>query len=194
MAEITSKTGLIGTKYSKPEINQYLISRQRLHQKLNNSLMCKLTIVIAPAGYGKTTAVLDWLGKCGLTAAWLSVDSYDNNPVVFWQYVCTALDGISGGISKDTEYVFSSMELLKANIHINILIDRLSEVKSDFLLVLDDLHLITDSSILEGLSYLIDYLPAKMHLVFISRTEPEMKLAKYRIKWQTQRLAERDLR
>lgn len=83
---------------------------------------------------------------------------------------------------------------MKANIHINILIDRLSEVKSDFLLVLDDLHLITDSSILEGLSYLIDYLPAKMHLVFISRTEPEMKLAKYRIKWQTQRLAERDLR
>lgn len=106
MAEITSKTGLIGTKYSKPEINQYLISRQRLHQKLNNSLMCKLTIVIAPAGYGKTTAVLDWLGKCGLTAAWLSVDSYDNNPVVFWQYVCTALDGISGGISKDTNMFF----------------------------------------------------------------------------------------
>ena len=194
MAEITSGTGLIGTKYSRPGVNQYLISRQRLHQKLNNSLKSRLAMVTAPAGYGKTTAVLDWLGKCGLPAAWMSVDSNDNNPVVFWRYVCTALDGISNGLGKDTEYVFSSLELLKANIHINILIDRLWSVQSDFLLVLDDLHLITDSSILQGLSYLIDYLPAKMHLVFISRRSPELELARHRIKWQTQRLEEKDLR
>lgn len=194
MAEIAYKTGLIGTKYSKPGINQYLISRRRLHQRLDNSLICKLTLVTAPAGYGKTTAVLDWLEKCGLSAAWVSVDSYDNNPVVFWRYVCTALDGISDGLSKDTEYVFSSLELLKANIHINILIDRLSGVQSDFLLVLDDLHLITDSSILQGLSYLIDYLPAKMHLIFISRMGPELELARHRIKWQAQGLEEKDLR
>ncbi|HWR60345.1 MAG TPA: LuxR C-terminal-related transcriptional regulator, partial [Clostridia bacterium] len=154
----------------------------------------KLTIVMAPAGYGKTTAVLDWLGKYGLPAAWVSVDSYDNNPIVFWRYVCTALDGISNGMSKDMEYVFSSLELMKANIHINILIDRLSGIQSDFLLVLDDLHLITDSSILEGLSCLIDYLPAQMHLLFISRTEPELNLARHRIKWQIQRLEEKDLR
>lgn len=124
MAEITSKTRLIGTKYSKPGINQYLISRQRLHQRLNNSLKSKLTMVIAPAGYGKTTAVLDWLGKCGLPVAWLSVDDYDNNPSIFWRYVCTVLDGISDCISKDAEYVFFSLELLKANIHINLLIRR----------------------------------------------------------------------
>ncbi len=186
MAEIAYKAELIGTKCSKPEINQYLISRQRLHQRLDNSLTCKLTLVMAPAGYGKTTAVLDWLDKCGLPAAWMSVDSYDNNPMVFWQYVCTALDGICNDLSKDTEYVFSSLELLKANIHINILIDRLSVVQSDFLLVLDDLHLITDSSILHGLSYLIDYLPAKMHLVFISRRSPDIELARRKIKWQLQ--------
>ncbi|SFG55093.1 LuxR family transcriptional regulator, maltose regulon positive regulatory protein [Desulfotomaculum arcticum] len=189
-----SGTGLIITKYSKPEINRYLISRQRLHQKLNDSLMCKLTMVIAPAGYGKTTVVLDWLGKCGLPAAWLSVDSYDNNPVVFWRYVCTALDSISEGISKNTGYVFSSQELLKSNIHVSVLIDRLLEVQSDFLLVLDDLHLITDSSILNGLSYLIDYLPSKMHMIIISRTEPELGLARHRIKWQMQELEEKDLR
>lgn len=194
MAEIEKNAGLIWTKYSKPGINQYLISRQRLHQKLDNSLKYKLTMVIAPAGYGKTTAVLDWLGKCGLPAAWLSLDSYDNNPVVFWRYVCTALDGICNGISKDTEYVFSSLELLKANIHINIFIDRLWSVESDFLLVLDDFHLITDSSILHGLSYLIDYLPSKMHLVFISRRSPDLELARHSIKWQIQRLDEKDLR
>ncbi len=188
------KTVLIENKYSKPEINRYFISRLHLHQKLNRSLTDKLTIVIAPAGYGKTTAVIDWLGKCDLPSAWLSLDSYDNNPVQFWRYVCTALDGFSGSISKDAEYVFSSLELLNANIHINILIDRLSEVQSDFLLVLDDLHLITDATILEGLSYLIDYLPPKMHLVFISRSEPELNLARHKIKGQVHRIDEEDLR
>ena len=194
MAEIKSGAGLIGTKYSRPGINQYLISRRRLHQKLDNSLKSKLTMVTAPAGYGKTTAVLEWLGKCALPAAWLSVDAHDNNPVSFWRYVCASLDSIADGICKDAEYVFTSLELMKANIHINILIDRLSEVQSDFLLVLDDLHAITEPSILGGLSYLIDYLPAKMHLVFISRTEPELELARHRIKWQVQRLEEKDLR
>ncbi|HBV99410.1 MAG: hypothetical protein JL50_13250 [Peptococcaceae bacterium BICA1-7] len=194
MAEITFKTGLIGTKYSRPGINQYLISRRRLHHKLDKALQSKLTMVTAPAGYGKTTAVLDWLGNCGFSAAWLSVDAHDNNPVSFWRYVCAALDGVAEGISREAEYVFSSRELLQANIHINILIDRLSEAPSDFLLVLDDLHLISEPSVLEGLSYLIDYLPAKMHLVIISRTEPEIELARHRIKWQVQRLKEKDLR
>lgn len=194
MRKIASKTGLVRTKYSKPGINQYLISRRRLQQKLKHSLTCKLTLVMAPAGYGKTTAVLDWLEKCGLPAAWISLDPQDNNPVTFWQYVCIALDEVSKGLSKETEYVFSSQELLKSNIHVNILIDRLLSVQSDFLLVLDDLHLITDPSILEGLSYLIDYMPEKMHLIIISRRVSELGLVRNRIKWQTLRLGESDLR
>lgn len=194
MAEIILSTGLIGTKYSKPGINRFFINRQRLYQKLNNSLKCKLTMVIAPAGYGKTSAVLEWLEKYNVPAAWLSLDSYDNNPVVFWQYVCAALDDAADGISKETEYVFSSQELIRANIHLNILIDRLSGLEADFLLVLDDLHSVGNPSVLEGLSYLIRYLPAKMHLVIISREKPELELVKYKIKWQVQWLGEKDLR
>lgn len=148
--DLERKAALLGTKYSKPGINPNLVTRQRLHDKLNESLKNKLTTVVAPAGYGKTTAVLEWLG----------------------------------GISKDAEYVFSSLDLLKANVHINILVDRLSEVPSDFIFVLDDLHLINEPSILEGLFYLIDYLPPNMHLIIISRTEPDMMLPRQRIKWQ----------
>lgn len=163
-------------------------------EKLRQAPECRLTLVTAPAGYGKTTAALDWLNKCGLPYAWLSLDTGDNSLVIFWRYVCAALDDIASGISKDTEYVFSSREMLNANIHINILIDRLSEVLSDFLLVLDDLHLIDDPAILAGLSYLIDYMPAKMHLIFISRTEPELELARHKVKWQVHELTEYDLR
>lgn len=185
---------MLKAKLHAPAVNTGVIPRERLGEKLRHAGECKLTLVTAPAGYGKTTAVLEWLGKCGLPYAWLSLDSLDNDPATFWRYVCASLDDIAGGIGKDAEYVFSSQELMNANIHISLLIDRLSEVPSDFLLVLDDLHLISDAAILAGLSYLIGYLPEKMHLIFISRTEPAVDLAKHRVKWQIRRLEEEDLR
>ncbi|MGE5605254.1 MAG: LuxR C-terminal-related transcriptional regulator [Bacteroidota bacterium] len=185
---------MLRAKLQAPTINKNIISREKLLQKLQRGSESKLTLIVAPAGYGKTTAVLDWLRNCGLPSAWLSVDAYDNNPVIFWRYFCNALEGIAEGISKNAEYVFASPELLKANIQINILIDRLAELESDSLLVLDDLHLISDRSILEGLSYLINYLPEKMHLMIISRTEPALETGKHRIKWQIERLDQKDLR
>lgn len=185
---------MLRAKLQAPTINKNIISREKLHQKLQRGAKSKLTLVVAPAGYGKTTAVLDWLSKCGLASAWLSVDVYDNNPVLFWRYFCAALERIAPGISQNTEYVFDSPGLLQANIQINIIIDRLTELKSDFLLVLDDLHLINEPSILDGLSYLISYLPEKMHLVIISRTESGLDTAQLRIKWQIERFDQKDLR
>jgi LuxR family transcriptional regulator, maltose regulon positive regulatory protein len=185
---------LLRAKLHAPTINKNTISREKLYQKLQRGTQSKLMLVIAPAGYGKTTAVLDWIRNCGLPSAWLSMDARDNNPVLFWNYFCAALDPIVPGISKSAAYVFDSPELLRANIHINILIDRLAELTSDALLVLDDLHTITDPSILGGLSYLISYLPEKMHLMIISRTEPGLEISKQRIKWQIGRLDQKDLR
>ncbi|MDA8222598.1 MAG: LuxR C-terminal-related transcriptional regulator [Desulfitobacterium hafniense] len=185
---------MLKAKLQAPIVNQRIISREQLQRKFRRVQECHLTLVTAPAGSGKTTAVLEWLGKCDLPWAWLSLDGGDNQPVTFWRYVCAALDKIVGGIAKDTEYVWASSEMVKAHIHLNILIDRLAEAPTDFLLVLDDLHEITEPSILKGLSYLMDYLPAKMHLILISRREPELDLARQRIKWQAQRLGEEDLR
>jgi len=185
--------GLAETKFSRPEMNKFLIHRQSLHLRLNEALFCKYTMVTAPAGYGKTSAVLDWLEASGQKAAWLSLDLRDNDPVVFWRYVCYALDEISS-ISKETDYILSSFDLLQANIQINIMIDCLSAVPADFFLVLDDLHLITEPSILKGLSCLIEYMPPQMHLILISRTEPDLDLAKDKIKWQIQQIDEKDLR
>lgn len=185
---------MLKAKLQVPPINKNIVSREMLLQKLQRGAESKLTLVIAPAGYGKTTAVLDWLRNCGLPSAWLSLDAHDNHPALFWRYFCAALDGLAAGIGKSAEYVLASPELLQANIHINILIERLAELKSDALLVLDDLHWVSDPSILEGLSYLIGYLPEKMHLIVISRTEPGLETVKHRIKWQAGRLGEKDLR
>jgi LuxR family maltose regulon positive regulatory protein len=92
---------LLRAKLHAPAINRNIIRREKLLEKLEHAKDGKLTLVTAPAGYGKTTAVLDWLGKCGLPYAWLSLDSRDNDPLTFWQYVCAALDGLTGGIAKD---------------------------------------------------------------------------------------------
>ncbi len=192
--ERPSDERLIETKYSRPRANEHIISRPHLYKKLDNSLKRKLTLVTAPSGYGKTTAVLEWLQKFGVESAWLSVDSNDNNPWRFWRYLCAALDKISPGIALETEYVFSSQELMNANIQINIIIDRLVTTDDDFLFIIDDVHLISNPVILKGLSYLIDYLPPRIHLLFISRTSPGVKLAKHSIKSQVQKLGANDLR
>jgi LuxR family maltose regulon positive regulatory protein len=175
-------------------MNPGIVSREGLAAKLRPAKARRLTLVTAPAGYGKTTAVLDWLSTCGLPFAWLSLDAKDNDPASFWQYVYTSLEDIVNGLSQDTASILSSRELIKAGIHIDVLLERLLSVPFDFLLVLDDLHLISEPAILKGLSRLIDYLPPKMHLVFISRTEPPLDLSRHRIKWQIGQLEEADLR
>lgn len=161
---------LLKTKYSIPKNNRYIVSRWGLYKKLDNSLNHKLTIVTAPSGYGKTAAVLEWVEKSGLAAAWFSADENDNDPRIFWQYICAALDSFSPGMIRDTEYVFSSQELLSANIHLNVIIYKMSEIDKDFILIIDNMHLTTDSCIMNGLSILIDYLPARMHIIIIGRT------------------------
>jgi len=192
--DFTANIGLLKTKYSKPGSNKHLLSRRILDHKLNDSLNHKLTLITAPAGYGKTTAVLKWLETITLPVAWLSLDTEDNDAIVFWRYFCAALDGILSDISKNTAYVFASQELLRANVHLSIIIDHLSNMRSDFLLILDDVHLINNQSILNALSYFITYLPENLHLTLISRTAPQLKLAKLGLKESLVRISTKDLR
>jgi LuxR family maltose regulon positive regulatory protein len=186
--------GLIHTKCQPPRISEQRVARRGLSQKLAGALKCKLTTVIAPAGYGKSTAVIDWLGQTGLPSAWVSLDAGDNHPEAFWRYICLALDGILGGVSEATSYYLSSAELLKANTHLNILIDRLSAGKNEIILALDDFHLITMPEILESLSYLINYLSANVHIILISRTAPGLELAKLRLTGDLLQITLNDLR
>lgn len=185
---------MLSAKLHTPAINKSVIKRDKLLDKLRHTTEHKLTLITAPAGYGKTTAILNWIEECGLPSAWLSLDPKDNESGVFWQYFCSSLDGIAPGLAKDTEYVFSHREMIKANMHVSIIIDRLKKIERDFVMVLDDLHYITDPDIMDGLSYLIDYIPQKMHLVFIGRSAPDFGVARHKLKWQIRLLDEKDLR
>lgn len=106
---------MLRAKLQTPTIHKNIVSRGKLLQKLERGTESKLTLVIAPAGYGKTTAVLDWLRNCGLPSAWLSLDTHDNNPALFWRYFSKALEETAGGVMKSVEYVLAAPELLKAH-------------------------------------------------------------------------------
>jgi LuxR family maltose regulon positive regulatory protein len=192
--EAADLIGLVKTKYRVPGLNKQLLPRRMANHMLEDSLSHKLTLITAPAGYGKSTAVLKWLEQSQLPSAWLSLDTGDNDALVFWRYFCAALESISKGISKDTEYVFASPELFKANMHLCILIDSLSSIVSDFLLILDDLHLITNPAVYDGLSYFLNYMPANMHLVLIGRVTPRLNLERLGLKEDLIRIGPSELR
>jgi LuxR family maltose regulon positive regulatory protein len=186
--------GLIHTKCQPPRIIEQRVLRRNLFSKLAGALHCKLTTVTAPAGYGKSTTVIDWLGRMKLPVAWVSLDAGDNHPEVFWRYICLALDGVISGVSDAVSYCLSSSELIKNKTHLQILIDRLGASKGEILLTLDDFHVISAPDIWQGLTYLINYLPSQIHLILISRTDPELELAKLRLSGELLQIDPNDLR
>ena len=192
--QLTANIGLLKTKYTIPGTGRQLLPRRKLTHRLGEALGKKLLVITAPAGYGKTTAVLKWLETVSIPHAWLSIDDGDNDALTFWRYFATALDGISNGISRATEYIFASQELFMAKLHINIMIDILANTGSDFLLVLDDLHSINNPTVYDGLSFFISYMPANMHLVLISRAEPQLKLSRFSMKEDLVRIRANNLR
>lgn len=186
--------GLLKTKYTLPSLNKQMITRRLLNHKLDEALNHKLTLLTAPAGYGKTTSVLKWLETAALPTAWLSLDAGDNDAIVFWRYFSAALCSVSNSLSHTINYVFESQELFKAKVHLSILIDFLTEFPSSALLVLDDLQHITHQEVLDDLSHLITYLPANLHLIMLSRTAPPLKLTVLGLKENLLRIRAEDLR
>jgi len=187
---------LIRTKSCMPEIPGHVVSRLRFAEKMDRNASQKVILVLAPSGYGKTTAVLDWLRlrRWQQPVAWLSLDRRDNDPLIFWRYVCQALSSAyDPSISSDTRYVFSSPELFKTDTHIRIILEKMAALGSDAHLVLDDIHDISHPAIWDSLSYLIRYMPPTMHLILISRVEPPLDLAPLELKGQLIRLSTEDL-
>lgn len=141
-----------------------------------------LTLLSAPAGFGKTTLLAEWLATGpadGRSRAWLSLDRRDNDPAVFWAYVIAALDSATQGIGQDALSLLRSpqpsMEVVLAT-----LINDLSALAGDVVLVLDDFHVIESTEVQDGMAFLLEHLPPQLHLVVASRTDPAMPLARMR--------------
>ncbi len=190
---------LLQTKLSIPAVRAELVPRPRLLARLNAGLAGKLTLVSAPAGFGKTTLLASWSKSCRLPVAWLSLDESDNEPVRFMAYLVASLENAGGGQkTKGQPQVHPSHQMPGAvgfhESRLAKIINQLAVKPVRFILVLDDYHTITNPLNHKTISYLIENLPPQMHLVIASRADPPLPLARFRGQGQLNELRSIDLR
>lgn len=182
---------ILKTKLHIPRVQLGLVSRPQLMEKLDRGLEEKLTLVVAPAGFGKTTALVEWVRHRDLSCCWFSLDPADNDPVRFYSYLIAALKTIEPRIGSRALSVLQSTASLERAVA--ILIDDLCALPRQFILLLDDYHLILEPRIHESLSFFIEYMPAHVHFVISSRSQPPLSPVQLRLKGQLTQLDPCDL-
>lgn len=180
-------------KLQVPGIGRTIISRKGIASKLQNIFHYRLTLITAPAGYGKTTAAAGFLAETGIPHAWFSLDPEDNDPVRFWQYLVAAMAESADGLGDSLGDLALSRGLIASNIFTGLFIDQLYGIPGDFVIVLDDYHLIQDELVRQSLSYFIKNKPSSIHLMILGRQEQANEFAVMSAKGQVLRIARRDL-
>ena len=187
-------------KLCPPRLPSLCIARGRLLARLEESHQGKLTLVLAPAGSGKTTLVRQWIEAQSqdMMVSWLSLDPEDDDPIRFWHYVLTACEHFEGKPGQEALKLLSTNQslfplLVLKQVLTSFLNDAARHV-SRLLLILDDYHVITSSQIHESLAYLVDHLPPTLHLIILSRSEPALPLARWRARGDLEEIGAADLR
>jgi LuxR family transcriptional regulator, maltose regulon positive regulatory protein len=181
---LEQRESLLRTKLFIPPNRSSQVPRSHLLEQLNRGLDKALTLVSAPAGYGKTSLVSSWLRGLPTASVWLSLDEGDNDPARFLQYFVTAIQQIVSTPGQDLLGLLQTAGSASPGSSLNILINVIAEHAAPFVLVLDDFHLIDTQPILEMLTFLLEHIPPQMHLVLLSRTDPPLPLARWRARFQ----------
>jgi LuxR family maltose regulon positive regulatory protein len=163
-------------------------------ERLEAGLMGNLTLISAPAGFGKTTLLSEWIHRSERPTAWLSLDEGDNDPARFLAYVVAALQTVEEDIGKAMLSALQSPQPSLMEVLLAGLINEIAEIPDPFALVLDDYHLIKAEPIHNGLAFLLDHLPPRMHLVLVTREDPPLPLPRLRVRGQVTEIRADDLR
>jgi len=196
---------LLTTKLYIPSPRPNLVPRPRLIQRLDEALPSghRLTLISAPAGFGKTALVTEWLqhlrsaptqGRAVYACAWLSLDDDDNDPRRFFTYLVAALEGIRPDVGADARALLQSPQPPPLKAALTLLINSLTTIAANFVLVLDDYHVIAQQAIHDALTFLLENQPPQMHLVIASRVDPPLPLPRLRTRSQLTELRAADLR
>ncbi len=171
-----------------------MVVRPQLIARLNEGLHRKLTLIAAPAGFGKTTLLSAWIAGCDRPVAWLSLDAGDSDPARFLSYLVAALRTIAAHIGEAVLGVVQSPQPPPTEAMLTALLNDLTTIPENFLLVLDDYHVIDAPAVDDALIFLLEHLPAQMHLVIATREDPPLPLARLRVRGQLTELRATDLR
>ena len=177
---------LLETKLYVPRSRRGLVPRPRLSERLDRGTASKLMLVSAPAGFGKTTLLTEWLAA-GPAApaderlvAWLSLDRGDNDPASFWTYVIAALRTVASGVGESALALLQAPRSPPIETVLTALLNDLGATAGDIVLVLDDYHVIDARDVQDGMAFLLDHLPPQLHVVIAGRADPALPLARLR--------------
>lgn len=185
---------LLHTKLFVPRLRPFLVPRPQLTQKLNQGLSGKLTLVSAPAGFGKTTLVNEWVLASDMATVWLSLDEEDSDPVRFLRYVIAGLQTIQAGFGEEIMHLFAQTPTPSVKTAVTSLINEMSAMPDRIIFVLDDYHLIRSETIHETLAYLLERQLPQLHLVITTREDPPLPLPRWRARGELTEIRERDLK
>ncbi|ESA35844.1 transcriptional regulator [Leptolyngbya sp. Heron Island J] len=192
---------ILTTKLYIPPPRPNAVVRSYLIKRLNTGLHCKLTLISAPAGFGKTTLLSEWAAVCKQPVSWLSLDEEHNDPTRFLVYLVSALQTLTlskvEGAPQLGEEVLSALKSPQPPPITSILttlINEITTVSKYFILVLDDYHLIDSKPVDQALEFLVQHLPPSMHLFIATRKDPPLPLARLRARGQVTELRALDLR
>lgn len=188
-----SNLPLLETKLYLPKWRPGLVSRPRLLKHIQPQR--KLTLVIAPAGFGKTTLLAEWIAAVSTRpVAWVSLDQSDNDPAIFWTYLITALQKIQPSLGERSLSLLQSQQSPPIESVLMTLLNELTAIEVDIALILDDYHSISTQTIHHGVGFLLSHFPPHLHLMIASRADPPLLLARLRSHGEMTELRAGDLR
>jgi LuxR family transcriptional regulator, maltose regulon positive regulatory protein len=191
---------LLETKLYIPRSRRELVLRPRLSERLDRGTASKLVLVSAPAGFGKTTLLTEWLATRPAAlaeerlAAWLSLDPGDNDPASFWAYVIAALRTVAPGVGESALALLDAPQPPPIQTALTTLLNDLGTVAGEIVLVLDDYHVIDARDVQDGMAFLLDHLPPRLHVVIASRADPALPLARMRARGELAEIRAAELR
>lgn len=185
---------ILATKLYIPPPRPRVVLRPRLIERLNEGLHRKLTLISAPAGFGKTTLLSQWVAACQRQVAWLSLDEGDNDPARFLTYLVAALQTVAADLGKSVLAMLQSPQPPPTESILTALLNELTAIPDNFVLVLDDYHVIDSKPVDRVLTFLLEHWPPQMHMIIATREDPQLPLARLRAGAQLTELRVSDLR
>ncbi|UCC17262.1 MAG: tetratricopeptide repeat protein, partial [Dehalococcoidales bacterium] len=189
-------SSLLATKFHIPQLRPGQVDRPHLLEQLQDSLNYRLVLISAPAGFGKTTLLSEWIHntQSSVPIAWVSLGDEENDPRRFWEYLITAIQTIEPTAGETLLPMLRSTQLIPIEGILTPLINDMTSISEDFILILDDYHFIHTSAIHQGLTYFLEHMPLTMHLIISTRSDPPLPLARFRGKGTLLEIGEDDLR